>query len=323
MGKFRVRSQRIRSAPIMFAAAALICAGALVTIGTNSPARATGGVTETGGGNNAGDTIEQSGETSYPSTFAGVEAVDDTDVTLYTSGTATTLDRYAEGVASANGVTLTEVSVSQSWTQMNSTIQAIAADKATLASEGINLSYWGIDVPSNSVFVVLATAPMPHPTKAEYMADAQTDLDSLLGSGAATVTDVNTAAGSFLSDTRDDDSSPWNGGLEIATPTSYCTDSWKVIYSTGTGVLTAGQCGTGSVNVKGYPGRVMGTVHAHHFSDPSTDWVDSEVIGTGDSSANPNVWNTETTSLTPTAVADPCKGCVVSFDGAVTGQKTV
>lgn len=307
--------------------AILVAACALATISlsrTSIAAADDSAVGEYAPSASTADDIETTAFGAYSTTFAGAIPTDNTHVTVYTVGRADAFMSYAQSVATAAAVTLTEVSVPRSYADLMATTDTISANVDSLATRGFNMNNWGPDIVNNTVSVVLAPAPQPQPDPNIYVQDSQTNIDSLIGPGKAVVSStIQVLAQPGVG--RDTSSAPpFTGGdgvdLHDSGGTHPCTDSWPVKRTSDghVGLLTAGHCLGSYGSEQGDFGYLIGNVNGKHLRNGQDDF---EFIRVAQTSA---IWSGDHTGSTAFHLIHGYRfaavGTLVATDGDVTKE---
>jgi hypothetical protein len=255
------------------------------------------------------------GEADYATTFTGVTPTDSADVTVYTTGDASAFLAHAASLAGTS-VTITDVPVSRSISELNSITSQIASEVSTLSASGIALQSWGPVPSQGDVNLVLATsATSPNSAAvAASAANAQATVDSMFGSGAVAVASQPQPLAQTTA-SRDADATPYSGGNRIFDVTlgKTCTDSWEVKNGSGQiEVLAAGHCGPGTFYINNGSTALGHTVVQYVGSS-----YDFETITANEQD---KIWKNSTTRYTVIGSQDPGIGSTATVNGDLSGE---
>lgn len=273
---------------------------------------ALGPVTEDSPANQLALTLNTVGEANYATTFTGVTPTDSADVTVYTTGDASAFLAYADSLAGSS-VTITDVSVSRSISELNTITSQIASDVSKLSSSGIALQSWGPVPSQDDVNLVLAASPN-NAAVATYAANAQATFNGMFGPGAVTVASQTQPLAQTTA-SRDADATPFSGGNGTfgATLGDNCTDSWEVKNGSGQiEVLSAGHCGPGTFYINN-GARALG----HTVVQDVGSSYDFETITANEQD---KIWKNSTTRYTVIGSEDPGIGSTATVNGDMSGE---
>jgi hypothetical protein len=322
-----VRLMRWEARLVAFAAACSLV-GVVSLGGDRALAASPTQITESSAVNTVADAINTFGSQAYPSSFAGMQAVNAQNITIYlASRDLDFLTRVSESVG--RDIQVKYVFVHHSLKQLLAVEQDIAIrDQAALKRDGVNVAMVTPDFARNWVAITLVT---PARTIHDYVARAQTILQARYGAPMVFVKPSTmlpaTTTGRF------NDSAPYYGGDQIGrteTGGNFCTSGFAVFnpHTKTSGVLTAGHCfatgatvviscDTGSCSGSGnLVGKVGTRLYPPLGGDHDIEFVSGNSIGAvwGGSPTSPKVFDVAGT-------VEPALGTDMTIDGAVTGER--
>jgi hypothetical protein len=247
-----------------------------------------------------------------PSSYAGMNLSGGTQVIHYVGNTLPQIQAIVSStLGSSTSATqplsdITYVQATATLVTLNSKQQTLDQQAANLASAGVSLGIWGVDIPTNTLSVAVVDLT---PQK-----QAQVELVT----GSANMAFISIPALPVPALSRQQDEEPWWGGDSIVGPNGPCTSGFSVHDSAGGWYdSSAGHCGNGAFKQDGNGYGV--TVNTYYCNGCSGD---AQIISTYPYSAEPTVWIGKTSSIDAadvTAVQSSQEpGNAVCFDGYAT-----
>jgi hypothetical protein len=271
--------------------------------------------------------VETLGDTYFPNSFTGA-VVSDGTVDVYT--TNPTSASLRSGIASQNtsAFPVDYIGSSRSYEQLDSMTDALTADQANLAADGVKLEEAAPDPATDTVAVTVAAPPtgsLPATgaeyttasggleSVAAYTANAQSAVASQLGAGYAIDPQpepIATTAG------RVGDTAPFYGGDQIFGALQ-CTGGFNVTGNASGNpfMLTAAHCGSNTAWTTS--AQVIGHTTKLYIQDSNNDDFQTitEASGLG------YVWVSGGSSRLVGTI-DPATGALITVDGSVSGEQT-